>query len=92
MTRTCLFNIFREVLYYPYMTSSQDESVTKKLSATLKKAREKLDFTQEEVAKKTGISSNYYAKIERGEINITIKKISKIIKVLKIDASEIFPA
>lgn len=80
------------MLYYPYMATPQDENVTKELSDKLKKARGKLGLTQEEVAKKTGISGNYYAKIERGEINITIKKLSKIIKVLKIDPSEIFPS
>jgi len=74
------------------MVTSQDENVTKKLSNTLKKTREELGLTQEEVAKMSGLKSNYYAKIERGEINITIKKISKIIKALKIDASEIFPS
>ena len=79
------------MLYYPYMTTSADEKVTKRLSNALKKKREELGFTQDQVAEKSGLKSNYYAKIERGEINITIKKIDKIIKALKVDASEIFP-
>ncbi len=74
------------------MTSRQSENITKELSDKLKKARGKSGLTQEEVAKQTGISSNYYAKIERGEINVTIKKLSKIIKVLRIDPSDIFPS
>lgn len=72
------------------MTISKDENITKELSNKLKKAREKCGLTQDKVANQTGINSNYYAKIERGEINVTIKKLSKIIKVLKIDPTEIF--
>jgi transcriptional regulator with XRE-family HTH domain len=74
------------------MTTSKDKNITEELSKKLKDAREKLGLTQEEVAKQIGTSGNYYAKIERGEINVTIKKLSKLIKALKIDASEIFPA
>ena len=72
------------------MTTKQTENITEELSEKLKDARKKLGLTQEEVAKQIGTSGNYYAKIERGEINVTIKKLSKLIKALKIDASEIF--
>lgn len=76
------------------MANTKGKLVTKALSIKLKEAREKLGLTQEEVAKLAEIKGkgNYYAKIERGEINLTIKNMSKLIKVLKIDASEIFPS
>ena len=75
------------------MTTSKDKNITKELSDRLKTAREKLGLTQEEVAKLADIKGkgNYYAKIERGEINLTVKNLNKIIKALKLDASEIFP-
>jgi transcriptional regulator with XRE-family HTH domain len=81
------------VIYYPYMTTKQSENNNKELSDKLKTAREKLGLTQEEVAKLADIKGkgNYYAKIERGEINLTMKNLHKVIKALKIDASEIFP-
>ncbi|HUQ85769.1 MAG TPA: helix-turn-helix transcriptional regulator [Candidatus Limnocylindrales bacterium] len=69
-----------------------DIKIQKELGKKLKTAREKSGLTQEEVAKIAKISSNYYAKIERGEINTTLEKLYKIIKALKIDASEIFPS
>ena len=76
------------------MANAKGKLVTKTLSIKLREAREKLGLTQEEVAKLAEIKGkgNYYAKIERGEINLTIKNMSKLIKVLKIDASEIFPS
>ncbi len=76
------------------MTTRPSENINKELSSKFKTAREKLGLTQEEVAKLAEIKGkgNYYAKIERGEINLTIKNLHKIIKVLKIDASEILPS
>jgi len=74
------------------MATKHDENITKELSNKLKTAREQLELTQDEVAKLTNISSNYYAKIERGEINVTLKNLNKLIKALKINASEILPA
>jgi transcriptional regulator with XRE-family HTH domain len=67
------------------------EEIRKKFGDKLKKAREKEKLTQEELARKAGMSSNYFAKIERGEVNTTFDKIYKIIKALKIEASDIFP-
>jgi len=75
------------------MVTKQSKNNNKELSSKLKIAREKLGLTQEEVAKLADIKGkgNYYAKIERGEINLTMKNLNKLIKALKIDASEIFP-
>lgn len=69
----------------------ENPELRKELGSKLKHAREKVKLTQAEVAKKSGISSNYFAKIERGEVNTTFEKLYKIIKALKIEASDIFP-
>lgn len=68
------------------------QQVRRELGEKIKNAREKAQLTQEEVSMKTGMSSNYFAKIERGEINTTIYKLYKIIKALKVEASDIFPS
>lgn len=52
-------------------------------------ARQKLGLTQAEVAKKAGMNSNAYAKIERGESEPSTESLRKLIKALKIDRSEI---
>lgn len=50
-----------------------------------KEAREKKGLTQAEVAKKAGLkSTNYYAVIERGEVNTSYENIKKIAEVLGI--------
>jgi transcriptional regulator with XRE-family HTH domain len=70
---------------------ASDTSVTREVGEKLKKAREDAGLTQDDVAKAAKISANYYAKIERGEINTTLKKLYKITKALNIKASDIFP-
>lgn len=58
-----------------------NEQVGKKL----KKGREKLNLTQEEVAEKAGIHANYYARIERGEATPSMKRLKSIFKILKLN-------
>lgn len=63
-----------------------------KTGKKLKKARKVLGLKQHQVAKKAGITSNYYAMIERGEIeNPGSKVMTNIAKVLKLKSSDIFP-
>ncbi len=57
----------------------------------IKEIRVQKSLTQEEVAQKAGISANYYAKIERGMINTSIKKANKIAGALGVGVSDIFP-
>ena len=58
------------------------EEVKKKIGNKLKEAREKANLTQEELAKKAGLSTNYYACVERGEVNIAAERLQKIGEVL----------
>lgn len=62
-----------------------------KIGKNLKKVRKNLALKQTEVAEKAGISSNYYAMIERGEENPSWQVLEKIFKVLKVKSSEILP-
>ncbi len=63
----------------------------KKIGKNLKKARKNLGLKQSEVAEKAGISSNYYAMVERGEKNPSSKILEDIFKVLKVKSSDILP-
>ncbi len=74
-------------IYYLYMSS--DTGV--EIGHRLKKARVKKNLTQADVAKEAGLSTNYYACIERGEVNASIEKLQSIIKVLRIKSSDILP-
>ncbi len=56
----------------------------KEVGNKIKRAREKAKLTQVEVAEKAGISTNYYACVERGEVNIAAERLQKIGEVLGI--------
>ena len=59
---------------------SQDQ-----LAKIFKKARLKAKLTQAQVAKKADISVNYYARIERGEVNPTVDVVDSIATALKMN-------
>lgn len=54
-----------------------------KIGNKLKRSREKLGLNQSEIAQKVGINTNYYARIERGVVNPSLKTLQEILKVLK---------
>jgi len=60
-----------------------------KIGEKLKKARKELSLTQVEVAEKAGIHHNYYARIERDEVNPSLEVFKGIIKVLGVRSSEV---
>ncbi len=64
------------------MNSPKDEQ--KALGERIKEAREALELTQAEVAKTAKMTVNYYAMIERGEVNPSLVKIKNIVKALKL--------
>ncbi len=57
----------------------------------LREAREKQNLTQADVSVKSRINTNYYACIERGEVNPSFEKIQNIAKTLGLKSSEILP-
>ena len=59
-----------------------EESV--KIGNQLRKVRERAGLSQSGLAKKAGISTNYYAEVERGEKKISYEKLQYVLKVLKI--------
>jgi len=67
------------------MASKKPNKINVELKNKLSEAREKANLTQAEVAKRTGMDVNYYARIERGEINTSYKKLQKIAEVLKVN-------
>lgn len=59
----------------------------KQIGKDIKEAREKAGLTQVQVAEKIGVHFNYFAKIERGEVSASQKRLRLIGKLLKISIS-----
>lgn len=60
------------------------------LGVALKKAREDLGLSQEKVSEYAGITTRTLMKLENGKGNPQFHTLSTLIRVLKIDAREIF--
>lgn len=61
------------------------------IGTNLQKARKARRYTQEEVAQKVDLSTNYYATLERGEATASIETYYAIFAVIDVKTSDIFP-
>lgn len=73
------------------MVNKKDDAARKALGNRLRKARERANLTQAEVAEKAEITVTYYAMAERGEVNPSFDILYKLIKIFKVGPSEIIP-
>ena len=60
------------------------------LYTNIKKIRELKGLTREYMAEELNMSASGYGKIERGEVDLTLKKLSKISKILDVNIETIF--
>ncbi|GAC1391382.1 MAG: hypothetical protein NVSMB46_03700 [Candidatus Saccharimonadales bacterium] len=67
------------------------DNISKYIADKLKQTRLKRGFSQSSLAERAGLNSNYYSKIERGEIKPAVTTLEKIIKALGAKSSDIFP-
>jgi transcriptional regulator with XRE-family HTH domain len=68
------------------------EESSKQIAKKLKSIRRSQGLTQADVASKAGISTNYYARVERGEVRLSVETLIKIAKALKIDPGKVLPS
>ncbi len=64
---------------------------TIEIGKKLRTARRAKDISQTQLAEMVGISDTSYARIERGEVNVTLKHFVKILKALNLKFEEIIP-
>lgn len=60
-----------------------------KLNEKIRMLREAKSWSQEEMANKLGMSTNGYAKLERGETRLYLSKIERIADVFDVDILEL---
>ena len=66
------------------------DTTNKTATANIKKFRIEQGFTQVELANKADMSSNYYARFERGETKPSADFFKRLAKVLNINSTDIF--
>ena len=73
------------MLYYPCMDTS------KQIGNKIKEIREKAQLTQAQVADKADIHVNYFARLERGEVNPSAEILKSVAKALGVKSGDILP-
>lgn len=71
------------------MDDKKDKKAILEMAGKIKAARLKKGLMQTDVAKKAGLNSNFYAKVERGEAKPSGVTLTKIIKALGVKSSDI---
>lgn len=61
------------------------------LGKRLVKVRKEKGFTQEQLAYESGIDRSYVGKIERGQVNLTIRKLYILAHCLNCKPSDLLP-
>ncbi len=64
-------------------------NVTRRVGANLRRAREDLGISQEELADRAGLHRTYVSGVERGVRNPTVIVLEKIAKALKVKSSSL---
>ncbi len=65
------------------------EYILKRIGLNLRGERSKLGWSQEKFAEYADVHPNYIGKIERGEQNLTVKKIVSLANTLQVPIEEI---
>jgi transcriptional regulator with XRE-family HTH domain len=73
------------------MLNPQDEKTRQDIASKLKKYRLKKGLLQTDVAKKAGLNSNFYSKVERGDAIPSVITLKKIFGALGVKSSKILP-
>lgn len=66
------------------------KSILIKFGEKVREERLKQNISQEKLAEKAGVHRTYIGMIERGEKNITLENINKIVKALDLKIKDIF--
>lgn len=61
-----------------------------KIGARIRLLRRDRKFSQEELAERAGLHTNYVGQIERGEKNVTLETLGKIAVALDLSLEELF--
>lgn len=73
------------------MSNVITQAIRDKMADKIKQLRIKKQMTQTETAIQADIDPSYYPRIERGESNITLETLFKLVKALKVKSSDILP-
>ena len=73
-----------------YESFMNEELIKKQLGRQIKALREEMGWRQEDVQDKTGLSSRYLGRIERGSVNLTLSTLLRLCEIFKVGLPQLF--
>ncbi len=62
----------------------------RRLTAGLRRQRERLGWSQERAAEALGVVPRHYQKIEAGELNVTLRTLERLCRAFSVDVNQLF--
>ena len=66
------------------------KDVRKKLGERIRDLRKSMEFTQEKLGEKAGLSYKFIGELERGQVNVSLDSLVKIAEALKVKVGDLF--
>ncbi|WP_431085843.1 helix-turn-helix domain-containing protein [Paenibacillus sp. 8b26] len=64
--------------------------VVKRVGDKIRRLRKEKGFSQEQLAERSGLHTNYVGQVERGEKNLTLETLEKVVRGLDTSLEELF--
>lgn len=72
------------------MPIESEPDIKYRFGVAIRKRRQELNISQEELADRAGLHRTYISDIERGVRNVSLENIEKIVGALRISVSDLF--
>lgn len=72
------------------MSEHPKSELVQTIGERIRRIRKELDLSQEQLAERSGLHTNYVGQVERGEKNVTLETLEKVVTGLDISLEELF--
>ncbi|MNC27549.1 HTH-type transcriptional regulator SinR [compost metagenome] len=72
------------------MPDETKSELVKKIGERIRRLRKEKNLSQEQLAERSGLHTNYVGQVERGEKNLTLETLEKVVGGLGISLEELF--
>jgi transcriptional regulator with XRE-family HTH domain len=72
------------------MPDESKSALVKRIGERIRRLRKEMDLSQEQLAERSGLHTNYVGQVERGEKNLTLETLEKVVRGLDIALEKFF--
>ncbi|KHL91177.1 MULTISPECIES: helix-turn-helix domain-containing protein [unclassified Paenibacillus] len=72
------------------MPDESKSELVQRIGERIRRVRKEINLSQEQLAERSGLHTNYVGQVERGEKNLTLETLEKVVGGLGISLEELF--